>query len=139
MGRLLTQAILAKHGYHFSWLLSIEELLQDKKQTYYALLDQADATDFIEFFLEVLLEETGQLKKTVETLHNPPKEVFLLPRRQEILQIIKEHTIISFDQIQRRFLKIPGRTLRYDLRQLTKQKLIQKIGTTRGTVYQVKS
>jgi hypothetical protein len=101
------------------------------------LLDQSDATEFITFFLEVLLEEIERLKKQLETLQHPPKEAFLLPRRQEILQIIKEHTIISFDQIQRRFLKIPGRTLRYDLQQLIKIGSIQKRGTTRGVMYQI--
>ncbi len=138
VGRLLMQAILAKHGYNFSWLLSIEELLQQKKHTYYTLLDQSDASAFIEFFLELLLEETERLKHQLETLENPTKETFLLPRRQEILQIITEQKIVSFDQIQRRFLKIPARTLRYDIKQLERNGFIQKIGSTRGALYQSK-
>lgn len=138
VGRLLTQTILAKHNYHFNWLLSIEELLQEKKQTYYSLLDQPDATGFIEFFLEIIVEEIERLKRNIETLENPAKEDFLLPRRKEILQIIKEQKIISFDSIQRRFLKIPARTLRYDIKQLQKLGFIQKIGTTRGAMYQAK-
>ena len=138
VGRLLFQSILAKHGYHFNWLLSIEELLQQKKSTYYALLDQSDATEFIEFMLQNMLDETERIKTQINNTTEPSEEDFLLPRRKEILQIIKDHTMVSFDQIQRRFLKIPARTLRYDIQQLEKQGFIRKIGTTRGAMYQKK-
>jgi Fic family protein len=138
VGRLLFQAILAKNNYHFNWLLSIEELMQARKQTYYSLLDQDDATEFIEFLLQILFEESERLKNQIGNLSHPTDEDFLLPRRKEILEIIRDHQTISFDQIQRRFLKVPGRTLRYDIKQLEKQGFIRKIGTTRGAMYQVK-
>ncbi|HZE87862.1 MAG TPA: Fic family protein [Methylomirabilota bacterium] len=138
VGRLLFQAILAKNAYHFNWLLSIEELLADKKQTYYTLLDQEDATEFIVFILELLYAESERLKGQLTVLANPQKEDFLLPRRREIFEIIKDHTMVSFEQIQRRFLKIPARTLRYDIKQLEKEGFIRKIGSTRGALYQVK-
>jgi Fic family protein len=138
VGRLLIHAILAHHDYHFNWLLSIEELLQQKKSTYYALLDQSDATEFIEFILQNVVEETERIKVQITTTAQPTQEDYLLPRRREILQIIKDHDTVSFDQIQRRFLKIPARTLRYDIQQLEKQGFIRKIGTTRGAMYQKK-
>ena len=53
------------------------------------------------------------------------REDFLLPRRKEILEIIKDHKTVSFDFISRRFLAIPESTLHYDLRQLEKIKLIE--------------
>ena len=135
VGRLLFQAILAKYDYHFNWLLSIEELLQQKKQTYYALLDQNDGTEFIEFMLEIIRDESDRLKLQIGNASSPSEEDFLLPRRREILEIIRDHKTVTLDQIQRRFLKIPARTLRYDFQQLEKQKLIRKIGTTRGAMY----
>jgi Fic family protein len=138
VGRLIFQAILAKYHYHFNWLISIEELLQQKKHTYYYLLEQNDATGFIEFMLEILLEESERLKNQIDELASPTEEDFLLPRRREILEIIRDHTVVSVEQIQRRFLKVPGRTLRYDIQQLEKQGLIRKIGTTRGAMYQIR-
>ena len=57
-------------------------------------------------------------------------------RRKELVKLIKDHSLISFDQLHRRFLKIPDRTLRYDLQQLEKAGFIQKVGTTRGAMYQ---
>lgn len=138
VGRLLTQALLAKDNYHFNWLISFEELLNERKSTYYTLLDQSDATEFIEFMLEILLEESENLKKRIALYTNPAEEDYLLPRRREILDIIKDQTIVSLNQIQRRFLKVPARTLRYDIAQLEKQGYIRKIGTTRGAMYTVR-
>lgn len=42
----------------------------------------------------------------------------LLPRRYEILQTIRDHRPINFDQIKRRFMGVNERTLRYDLKKL---------------------
>ena len=44
--------------------------------------------------------------------------------------VIKKH--------QRRFFKVPGRTLRYDLNNLEKEGFIIKIGSTRGALYKVR-
>ncbi len=62
-------------------------------------------------------------------------EETLLPKRKEILNTIREHKQVSFDFIHRRFLSVSPSTLRYDLRQLTKQNLIKKLGVTRGALY----
>ncbi len=59
----------------------------------------------------------------------------LLPRRQEILEIIKDHPYITLDSIARRFPKTPKRTISYDVNQLVKKKLVNKHGQTRGVLY----
>jgi len=51
--KALFHAIIARQGYGFNRLLSIEELLNDRKEEYYAYLDKNDATSFIEFMLEI--------------------------------------------------------------------------------------
>jgi DeoR/GlpR family transcriptional regulator of sugar metabolism len=63
-----------------------------------------------------------------------PEEA-LLPRRREILAIIKDHPYCSFDFITRRFSGVNQKTIHYDLNQLQKQGFAQKIGKTRGSVY----
>ena len=60
----------------------------------------------------------------------------LLPRRKEILMLIRDHSPISFDQIKRRFMAINASTLHYDLQQLQKVGLIRKLGTTKSAQYQ---
>jgi len=59
----------------------------------------------------------------------------LMPRRAEILLLVREQRMVSFDQIKRRFLAVNTRTIHYDLQYLLSKKLIQKLGATRGVVY----
>lgn len=137
VGRLLCEAILARGNYHFNWLLTLEEGINEKKEEYYVYLDKDDAVSFIEFMLEIILDSA---KKILETLSG--KEInyedLLLPRRKEILDIIRDHGMISMDSIKRRFLKVSGRTIRYDLKKLEDGGYIIKAGTTRGAMYKAK-
>ena len=135
VGRLLTQAILAKGNYHFNYLLSLEEILNNKKAEYYDLLDKNNASLFLEFMLETMFQKLEELKTEVTNKRDYKKEDTLLPRRREILEIIRDHGEVSLDTIQRRFLKVPSRTLRYDLNNLEKAGYIIKIGSTRGALY----
>ena len=66
------------------------------------------------------------------------REDFLLPRRREVLEIIKDHKIVSFDFIRRRFVAVPDSTLHYDLKHLMNRGFIKKLGATRGVVYEKK-
>jgi 8-oxo-dGTP diphosphatase len=64
------------------------------------------------------------------------KEDYLLPRRFEILQIIRDHQQVSFDFIKRRFMAVSDRLLRYDLKKLQDDGFIKKRGVTRGAIYE---
>ncbi|OGF99694.1 hypothetical protein A3D78_06000 [Candidatus Gottesmanbacteria bacterium RIFCSPHIGHO2_02_FULL_39_14] len=66
------------------------------------------------------------------------EHIILPPRQEEILAIIKDHMNVSFDFIQRRFYKVPARTLRYDLKKLAEKGLVIKVGITRGSFYRAK-
>lgn len=136
VGRLLYQILLSKGDYHFNWLLSLEEEINNKKEEYYIYLDKNDATSFIEFSLEVILTSAN---KTLEKLTYKSVDVeTLLPRRQEILDLIKDHKLMTLDSIRRRFLMVSPRMIRYDLKQLEKNGFIIKIGSTRGAMYKIK-
>lgn len=140
VGRLISVYILRNSGYGFRGIVSFEEYLNDNRQTYYDLLasTKKDVTEFVEFFLEAL---NNQAEKTVESMKNIEKEKpedSLLPRRREILEIIKDHGMVTFDFLRRRFYKIPDSTLHYDLKMLQKSGFIRKLGTTRGVCYMIK-
>ena len=138
VGRLLVQSILAKGNYHFGYLLSFEEILNNKKGHYYDLLERSEPSLFIEFMLEIMFEKLKELKTEVLNKTSFTSEDILLPRRREILSIVRDHKEISLESIQRRFLKVPARTLRYDLHCLEKDGYIFKIGITRGVLYKAK-
>jgi len=140
VGRLLLQLILHQGGYGMKGILPLEEYLENKRSEYYRMLDEPekDATDYVEFILEAVLASSTEAKNLILARREVSPEDLMLPRRSEILRIIKDHKIMNFDQIKRRFMNVNGRTLRYDLKKLQEEGFIQKLGTTRGVYYQAK-
>ena len=138
VGRILLQSILHKDGYGMKGLLSIEEYLDSHRSEYYLSLDDKDknVTDYLEFMLQALAETAEETKQLVLEKEKLDIEDLLLPRRAEILNIIKDHGMVNFDIIRRRFMAVNERTLRYDLKKLTDQGLIRKRGTTKGVYYE---
>ncbi len=138
VGRLAMQAVLHRDGYGMKGLLAIEEYLDIHRSDYYdALTDtDRDVTGYLEFMLEALAVSAEQVKKQVLEKQHADAADYLLPRRSEILNIVKDHKLINFDSIQRRFMEVNERTLRYDLKQLVDAGLIKKLGTTNGVYYQ---
>lgn len=139
VGRLLLTAVLQKGGYGMKGLLAVEEYLDEHRSTYYRMLEstERDVTDYIEFMLEAIADTAEKAKKLVLEKKDAAKEDFLLPRRAEIYYIVKEHRLVSFDQIRRRFRLVNERTLRYDLKKLADSGFIRKRGTTKGVYYEV--
>ncbi len=138
VGRLLANYLLFKSGYDFRGLANLEQFINQHRSDYYHFLslNKKDITLFVEFFLQAI---AWKAKQSFQQLKNLPptlnQAATLLPRRQEILNIIRDHKIVSFDFIRRRFFNVPSSTLRYDLLQLRKQGLIKKLGQTRGVRY----
>lgn len=87
--------------------------------------------------LQALADGAQTAKKEVLKKRNLRVEDLLLPRRTEILRIIKDQKLIKFDSIRRRFLQVNERTLRYDLKKLADASLIKKRGTTNGVYYEI--
>ncbi len=140
VGRLILQAVLQKGGYDMKGLLAIEEYLDTHRSIYYRMLEntEKDTTDYIEFMLEAIAATSDSAKQMVLEKKDAEKEEYLLPRRAEIYSLIKEHQLVSFDQIRRRFMAVNERTLRYDLKKLQDSGFIRKRGTTKGVYYEVK-
>lgn len=138
VGRLLLQAVLAKSGYGMKGLLSIEEYLDTHRSVYYRALEdtERDTTGFVEFMLEALADTSEKAKEEVLTKQKAEITDYLLPRRAEILSIIRDHRIVNFDMLRRRFMAVNERTLRYDLKKLQDAGLIRKRGTTNGAYYE---
>ncbi|MDO8498769.1 MAG: Fic family protein [bacterium] len=139
VGRLLLQIVLIKGGYGMKGLLSLEEYLDNHRSEYYRSLEatEKDLTDYLEFMLEAIAQTAEKAK--IEILEKKKVDIqdLLLPRRAEILNIIRDHQIVNFDTIRRRFLGINERTLRFDLKHLLDRGLINKRGTTKGVWYEI--
>lgn len=138
VGRLLVSAILKVQGWNLAFSVPFEEYLDEHKTDYYHYLDVGleKTNEYLTFMLEAYLSQLEKLKIEVEEgLEN---KLFLPPRQEEIYNLIKDHPILSFDMVRRRFLKVPERTLRYDLNKLVEKGLVEKTGETRGRYYRLK-
>lgn len=137
VGRLVLSQQLRQSNYDFGGLLILEASLNNTRDDYYYHLqgDHKDLTSFITYFLTLIsIAASAVLAK----ITNPPvnlNTLELLPRRQELLNIIRDHYPCSFDFLSRHFTGIPPSTLRYDLLQLKKSGYIKKLGNTRGALY----
>lgn len=138
VGRLLIQAVLQKGGYGMKGLLAMEEYLDNHRIQYYRGLEdtEKDVTDYLEFILETITKASEDAKKEVLEKQKAENQDLLLPRRAEIFNIIKDHRLVDFDFIRRRFIGVNERTLRYDLKKLQETGLIKKRGATKGVWYE---
>lgn len=137
VGRLLSAFILKKGAYDFSGLVPFEEYLDTHRDHYYYALgkDMQDVTSFVEFYLTALLEQARiSLKIAYEPVKSDPY-ASLLPRRAEIMRIVSDHKVVTFDFIARRFRAVPTATLHFDIAQLTRAGFLRKIGSTRAATY----
>jgi Fic family protein len=137
VGRLLIYAILKISDSRLLRAISFEEKLNEEKAGYYDCLDRQDATSFVEFMLKIINDSFDDSVEKI-VVSSKKETLDLLPRREEILRIINDHKIISLDFLSRRFQEISERTLRHDLEDLVKRKLIIKLGKTRGVMYKSK-
>ena len=64
-------------------------------------------------------------------------DLILNQRQVKIIKLLKKQKIASLYFMKRRFLKVPGRTLRYDLKKLCGKGLVMKIGQTKGVYYKI--
>ena len=118
--------------------MPIEQYFEENKNQYYYFLEKN--TRHLEIWLEFFLKGlVWSLEKSLQDYKNLPSsnsdQQSLLPRRQEVLNIITDHPYISLDSLARRFPTIPKRTISHDVNQLIKTKLITKYGKTKGVVY----
>ena len=140
VGRILIFVVLKLKGVEFNTFIPFEEFLYERRNDYYHFLDVGlkETEAYLVFMLKVFLEQTEGVKarfiKRVDAKDNAP---LLPPRQREIYLIIFEHKIVNFDFIRRRFLKVPQRTLRYDLKKLVDSGYVKKVGNTKGVFYSI--
>lgn len=139
VGRLLIFAILKAKEKGLPFFIPFEEYLDEHKEEYYYHLDRGlkNTNDYLIFMLQAFYEQTEKIKQIV-TDETGKEQLLLTPRQEEIYNIIKDHRVVSFDEIKRRFLKVPPRTLSYDLKKIMDQGLVVKIGKTKGSFYRIK-
>jgi len=139
VGRLLIFAVLQSHNWQTSVFVPVEEYFDEHKDDYYYHLDTglSKTQEYLLFMMRAFCQQIEKIKAEIVSLSGESETILLPPRQEEIYYIVKDHNRVTFDFISRRFIKVPKRTLRYDLKKLQEKGLITKIGETRGSCYVV--
>ena len=146
LSRLLTNLLLLKNDYQFVQYVSFENLIEQKKKSYYeALMDgQKDRyTDterinsWILFFLSSLETLTQRLEQKYDVFKS--KGGYLNDRQKRIKDFIEKEQPIKLSDLSKVFTDITIHTLKKDLQYLKTEQIIDSIGKNRGTIYMIKN
>lgn len=141
LSRALTTLLLLKTGYTYVPYVSLDEIIEEKKIEYYLALRRTqskrktkkeDITPWLNFLLDALLE---QVKRARAIMEEDQPEKLLSEKQLAVYQLFRTETL-SVSGISK-LLKdtIPMATLKQALPRLVALRLIEKIGSGRGTRY----
>jgi Fic family protein len=140
LSRALTNLLLLQAGYEYIPYVSLEEIIEEQKDAYYASLRQtqkAHKTDnenigpWLSFFLDVLII---QAQKAKELLENDDPTTVLSPRQLEVYALF-ETTPLTILEVKEKLPHVPEGTIKQVLPRLVSRGLIERFGLGRGTRY----
>jgi Fic family protein len=142
LSRALTNLLLLQSGYSYIPYVSLEEIIENRKEEYYLSLrgaqrhhktEQENITTWVLFTLDVLLAQAEAARHLVE--RDEPEQT-LSEKQILVLRLFdNERTLSSkeiFGLLQR---ETPLPTIKQSLSRLLKLKLIRRIGLGRATRY----
>lgn len=141
LSRLLTTLLLLQTGYNWIQYVSFEHEIENRKKSYYKCLRSCqaqrpneDITEWIDFFLESLINVQNKLAKKLEVSGIENK---LSPKDKAIYIYISENAGCKSGKIADK-LNIPNPTVKRILSDLVSKELIEKYGKGAGTNYSIK-
>ncbi len=139
LSRVLTNLLLLQSGYEYVPYVSMEEIIEDRKDEYYSSLrhtqknhktENENIGPWLDFFLDTLLI---QAEKAEELMNNDDPTKLLSERQLEVFSLFEDFPLSVLDIKNR--TKIPEQTIKQSLRRLVSLKLVEVIGLGRGTKY----
>ena len=141
LSRLLTSLLLLKYGYNWIEYISFEHEIEKNKKNYYRSLRNCqsnrpneDVTEWIEFFLNSLINLQEKLEKKLEKIG---VETELSPKEKTVFSFIEANPGVKIGEISKK-IGIPNTTMKRIIRTLMDYDLIKKYGKGAGTNYGVK-
>ena len=140
LSRALINLMMLQFGYNFVPYVSLEEIIENRQSEYYLALRQTqknhktkneDITPWLEFFIEVVLE---QVEKALDILAENENEKLLSELQKKVYEMFKTNRELKVSEIHKK-TKIPLPTVKQIVARLTELKLIEKIGQGRATRY----
>ena len=145
LSRLLTNLLLLKNDYQFIQYISFENLVEQKKKSYYEALmdgqkdrytDNEHINSWIIFFLSSLETLIQRLEQKYDVFKS--KGGYLNDRQKKIKEFIEDNQPIKLSDLTKEFPGITVHTLKKDLQYLKTEQIIDLIGKNRGAIYVIK-
>ncbi len=142
LSRLLTTLFLLKNDYLFIQYISFEHIIEKRKKDYYSALMDGQKSRYTEkekidkwmiFFISCIQELIMKLENKYDS--NIKEKHYLNARQKQIIDILKSYQPLKVSDIFRNLEGSSINTVKKDLQYLISEKLIEKIGKGRGTVY----
>lgn len=139
MSRLLTTLLLYRSGYQIGKYISLEKIIEQTKDGYYAALRQIsqdwhtgsnDYRPFIKYLLKIILRAYRELDERIALVEEN------LPA-YEMVKVVVEKTLGSFSkkEILERCPSIGSSSVEMALKKLKDEQVIKTIGAGRNTRY----
>ena len=145
LSRILTNLLLLKNDYQFIQYVSFENLIEQKKKTYYEVLmdgqkDRYSEKERINSWIIFFLSSLEQLIQRLEQKYDVYKSKggYLNERQKKIREFIEKEQPIKLSDLVKVFTDISIHTLKKDLQYLKTEQIIDSIGKNRGTIYMIK-
>jgi len=145
LSRLLTNLLLLKNDYQFIQYVSFENLIEQKKKSYYEALmdgqkdrytDNERINSWIIFFLSSLETLIQRLEHKYDVFKS--KGGYLNNRQKRIKKFIEKEQPIKLADLVKAIPDISIHTLKKDLQYLKTEQIIDSVGKNRGTIYMIK-
>ena len=146
---LLTYVSLKTSGYGFKDLISIETYYKNTRSEYRDEIESLDLEDldltrWIEYFTEGLASEVSTVSQNVKLLSKDTKiakatgRVRVSNRQEKIVEYLQDYGILQNSDFPRLFPDLSEDTVLRDLKKLMDMDIIQKLGSTKSSRYELK-
>ena len=146
LSRLLTILLLLKFDYQFIQYVSFENLIEQKKKTYYEALMAGQKNRYsnierIDSWILFFLQSFETLILRLEEKYNvfKSKGGYLNERQKKVKEFIEKNQPIKLSDLAKGLPDISINTLKKDLQYFKTEQIIDSIGKNRGTVYIMKN
>lgn len=145
LSRLLTTLLLLKNDYNFIKYVSFEHLVEERKKEYYASLmecqknrntDKEKTDKWIIFFLDSLKTLSAKLEIKIQDT-SLDKSIYLNERQKQIVNFVKINKICKIGDIHKTLSDISINTLKKDMKYLVENRILEKTGQRKGSIYRL--
>lgn len=146
LSRLLTNLLLLRSDYLFVQYISFENLIEQKKKSYYEVLmdgqkDRYSDTEKIDQWMLFFLKAMEIMIKRLEEKYDifKSKGGYLNSRQKHIKEFITNNQPVKLTDLVMKMPDISIYTLKKDLQYLKAEQMIDSIGKNKGTIYMIKN